>query len=168
MASERPEVPEMNVRPLRVLQVGTVETGGGAASVAANLMRGYRTRGCEAWMAVGRKTSGDPAVFMIPDEDRAIYRMTGYVALQRRLRRNGEPVFRQRMGMAQPVASTRHASARVGGPGRRKRGLRVSRDLRPARSDAVAPGPCPLSQPARRLLRPARACRGSAGRCRRS
>lgn len=74
-------------RPLRVLHVGTVETGGGAASVAGNLMRGYRARGCEAWMVVGRQASDDPNVFALPDDDRTIYRMTGYVALQRQLRR---------------------------------------------------------------------------------
>ncbi len=75
------------VRPLRILQAGTIETGGGAAAVAGNLLRGYRARGCEAWLAVGQKASDDPRVFVIPDDDRAPYRKVGYVSLQRRLRR---------------------------------------------------------------------------------
>jgi glycosyltransferase involved in cell wall biosynthesis len=73
--------------PLRILQVGTVETGGGAATVASGLRRGCRARGCQAWAAVGEKRSRDPDVFVIPDDDGALYRMTGYSAVQRRLRR---------------------------------------------------------------------------------
>ena len=57
-------------RPLRILQVGTVEVGGGAATVASTLARGYRARGCEAWLAAGQKTSDDPNVFLVPDDDR--------------------------------------------------------------------------------------------------
>ncbi len=82
-----PEEPGVNVRPLRVLQVGTVETGGGAASVAGNLMRGYRARGCRGVDGGGTKDERRSrclhAARMI---SRAVYRMTGYVALQRRLR----------------------------------------------------------------------------------
>ena len=92
-------------RPLRILQIGAVETGGGAASVAGNLMRGYRARGCEAWMAVGRQASDDPNVFMLPDDHRAAYRLTGYVALQKRLRRLAMRFSGKRMGVAQPVTS---------------------------------------------------------------
>ena len=77
----------MPERALRILQVGTIETGGGAAAVAGNLLRGYRARGCQAWLAVGQKTSDDPQVLVIPDDNRAPYRKTGYVAFQRRLRR---------------------------------------------------------------------------------
>lgn len=75
------------MRPLRILQVGTTETGGGAASVTANLLRGSRARGCQAWLAVGQKTSDDPKVLLIPDDDRHPYRKTGYAAVQGRLRR---------------------------------------------------------------------------------
>jgi glycosyltransferase involved in cell wall biosynthesis len=75
------------VRPLRILQVATTETGGGAASVAGSLARGYRERGCLVWQAVGWKTSDDPHVFVIPDDDRAFYRVTGYSAIQTELRR---------------------------------------------------------------------------------
>jgi hypothetical protein len=75
----------MAERPLRILQIGTVESGGGAASVALNLARGCRSRGCEAWLAVGRKTSDDPAVFRIPDDRRTVYRLSGYAGIERRL-----------------------------------------------------------------------------------
>jgi glycosyltransferase involved in cell wall biosynthesis len=37
-------------------------------------------------MAVGQKSGGDPGVFLIPDDDGAICRVTGYLALQKRLR----------------------------------------------------------------------------------
>lgn len=77
----------MAERPLGILQVGTVEAGGGAASVATNLMRAYRARGYRAWLAAGHKSSSDPEVVVIPDDDRARCRWTGYTALQARLRR---------------------------------------------------------------------------------
>lgn len=74
-------------RPLRILQVGAVEHGGGAAAVASSLLRGFRSRGMESWLAVGRQTTDDPGVFTIPDDDRLLCRMTGYALLQARLRR---------------------------------------------------------------------------------
>jgi len=72
---------------MRVLQVGTIEVGGGAAAIASALHHGYRARGCVSWQAVGQKTSRDPDVFVIPDDDRVWLRATGYTALQRGLRR---------------------------------------------------------------------------------
>jgi glycosyltransferase involved in cell wall biosynthesis len=77
----------MAERPLRILQVGTVEAGGGAASVANRLMRAYRARGYQAQLAVGHKSTRDPEVFVIPDDDRAMCRWIGYTTLQARLRR---------------------------------------------------------------------------------
>jgi glycosyltransferase involved in cell wall biosynthesis len=71
--------------PLNVLHVSTLDTGGGAASVAQGLSRGIRERGYGSWLAVGRRSNGDPDVFTIPDERRAPYRLTGYTALQRGL-----------------------------------------------------------------------------------
>jgi hypothetical protein len=70
----------------RILQVGTAERGGGAASVAASLARGYRTRGYEVWTAVGQKDTGDSRVFLIPDDDSTLSRITGYLAVQNRLK----------------------------------------------------------------------------------
>src|SRR5450759_4683890 len=84
--SESPDRP-VSDRPLRILQVGTVDTGGGAASVADRLMQAYKIRGHESSMAVGRRVSDDPNVFALPDDRRAVYRMTGYASLQQRLKR---------------------------------------------------------------------------------
>jgi glycosyltransferase involved in cell wall biosynthesis len=77
---------EVDRRPLRILQVGTNETGGGAAAVANALHHAYRSRGCASWLAVGQKSTADPDVFVIPDDRRAIWRATGYTALQAQLR----------------------------------------------------------------------------------
>jgi glycosyltransferase involved in cell wall biosynthesis len=72
---------------VQILLVGTLENGGGAAAVSDALHRGYRARGHVAWRAVGQKTSADPTVFQIPDDDRAGFRATGYTAIQNQLRR---------------------------------------------------------------------------------
>lgn len=74
-------------RPLRVLQVGTVEAGGGAAAIANALHQAYRDRGVRSWQAVGHKLSADPDVFALPDDDRLAFRATGYTAVQAGLRR---------------------------------------------------------------------------------
>lgn len=71
---------------LSIAQVGTTDEGGGAAGVAAGLMRGYAARGHRVWHVVGRKSSGDPNVMVLPDEDRWPYRATGYTAVQAVLR----------------------------------------------------------------------------------
>lgn len=73
--------------PLRILQIATTEGGGGAASVAGALARRYRTKGCRVWQAVGRKSAGDPDVFVIPDDDRRFCRLTGYSSAQKQLGR---------------------------------------------------------------------------------
>jgi len=59
---------------VQILLVGTLENGGGAAAVSDALHRGYRARGHVAWRAVGQKTSADPTVFQIPDDDQAGFR----------------------------------------------------------------------------------------------
>lgn len=53
---------------LRILQVNTEDRGGGAANVAWGLFRGYRARGHNAWLAVGRRRSQDPNVFELPNQ----------------------------------------------------------------------------------------------------
>ena len=64
----------MAERPLRILQVNTVNNGGGAAQVAWNLHQAYRQHGLHAWVAVGREFSGDPTVALIPnDETKSFY-----------------------------------------------------------------------------------------------
>ena len=58
----------MNEIKPRILQVSTFDTVGGAEKVAWNLLRSYRERGYEAWLAVGHKLSDDPDVLLIPNE----------------------------------------------------------------------------------------------------
>ncbi len=55
-------------QPLRILQVGTADTLGGAERLAWNLFQSYRDRGHKSWLAVGRKYTSDPDVFRIPNE----------------------------------------------------------------------------------------------------
>ena len=71
---------------LSIAHVGTIDEGGGAAAVASGLARASRDRGHEAWHLVGRKHSTDPHVAVLPDDDRAFFRVTGYTALQQALR----------------------------------------------------------------------------------
>ncbi len=52
-------------RPLGILQVSTLDWGGGAEQVAWNLHQAYRARGHDAWLAVGRKQSTDAQVLPI-------------------------------------------------------------------------------------------------------
>ena len=72
---------------MRILQINTIDEGGGAAVVASSLMRGYRARGHRVWQVVGRKQGADPAVLVIREDRRPFYRLIGYSAVQMRLRR---------------------------------------------------------------------------------
>jgi glycosyltransferase involved in cell wall biosynthesis len=56
-------------QPLRILQVSTYEQWGGAEAIARNLLRAYRQRGVEAYLAVGRNLSGDPDALLISHEE---------------------------------------------------------------------------------------------------
>lgn len=57
-------------RMLRILQISTGDRLGGAEAVARNLQRAYRERGHSSWLAVGRKTTSDEDVFLIPPSER--------------------------------------------------------------------------------------------------
>lgn len=70
----------------RILQIGTSDSGGGAAAVADNLAAGYRRRGIRVRYAVGRKAGDDPDTFLLPDDTRPFYRFTGYARAQSWLR----------------------------------------------------------------------------------
>ncbi len=52
--------------PLRILQVSTVDIGGGAEKVAWDLFRSYRVLEHDSWLAVGKKRSNDPNIIPIP------------------------------------------------------------------------------------------------------
>jgi glycosyltransferase involved in cell wall biosynthesis len=51
---------------LAILQVNTLDVGGGAEQVADNLLKSYQAFGHDAWVAVGEKRSVNPAVYAIP------------------------------------------------------------------------------------------------------
>lgn len=53
---------------MRILQVSTSDHLGGAESSAWNLFQAYCRRGHASWLAVGRKVSDDPDVFLIPND----------------------------------------------------------------------------------------------------
>jgi len=52
-----------------ILQVSPYEVSGGAAKVALDLFHSYRSRGYSSYLAVGRKDSNDPDVFVIPNQE---------------------------------------------------------------------------------------------------
>ena len=53
---------------LKIMQVSTLDIGGGAEKVAWNLFQAYRLQGYKSWLAVGHKRSEDPYVFSIPND----------------------------------------------------------------------------------------------------
>jgi len=53
---------------MKILQVNTLDRGGGAEGVAWNLFQSYRNRGHASWLAVRRKLTDDPDVFLIPNK----------------------------------------------------------------------------------------------------
>jgi glycosyltransferase involved in cell wall biosynthesis len=57
-------------RALRILQVSTYDTSGGAEKVASNLFQSYRAGGYDSWLAVGHKLGIDPDVLLVPNHKR--------------------------------------------------------------------------------------------------
>lgn len=51
-----------------ILQISTADQSGGAERVAWSLFQAYRQRGLQSWLAVGRKHSNNPDVYMIPND----------------------------------------------------------------------------------------------------
>ena len=54
---------------MRILQVNTADSGGGAESVTWQLFQAYRHSGHASWLAVGCKQSPDAEVFEIPHDE---------------------------------------------------------------------------------------------------
>ena len=54
-------------RGLRILQLSTYDTIGGAERVASNLFQSYRSSGYDSWLAVGHKLGIDPDVLLVPN-----------------------------------------------------------------------------------------------------
>jgi len=74
----------MSNRKLRILQVSTYDTIGGAEKVAWNLFQSYHQRGYDSKLAVGHKLGDDPNVLQIPkDQHRSrvlnVWKSKGYV-----------------------------------------------------------------------------------------
>jgi glycosyltransferase involved in cell wall biosynthesis len=53
--------------PLTILQVSALDRAGGAEQVAWSLFQTYRQTGLGSWLAVGKKRSTDPGVFVIQE-----------------------------------------------------------------------------------------------------
>jgi glycosyltransferase involved in cell wall biosynthesis len=53
---------------MRILQINTFDQGGGAEASAYNLFKSFQNRGHSSWLAVGKKYTDDPNVFLIPNE----------------------------------------------------------------------------------------------------
>ena len=60
----------MSSRALRILQLSTYDTIGGAEKVAWNLFQAYRERAYGSWLAVGHKLGIDPDVLLVPNHKR--------------------------------------------------------------------------------------------------
>jgi glycosyltransferase involved in cell wall biosynthesis len=52
----------------RILHVNTLDSGGGAAQLASNLLEGCQAAGYRAWMAVRQKTSENDQIFTISND----------------------------------------------------------------------------------------------------
>src|SRR5712692_10350832 len=52
---------------MRILQVSSADTAGGAEAVAWRLFQFYRHRGHDSWLAVGSKHNEDHDVFVVPN-----------------------------------------------------------------------------------------------------
>lgn len=53
-------------KSLNILQVNTLDLGGGAEQIARDLLQAYQSAGHQAWLAVGQKRSQEHAVIQIP------------------------------------------------------------------------------------------------------
>jgi len=125
---------------LKILQVDTQDTAGGAAKVAWNLFHAYRDNGHQSFLAVGWKRSDDPNVLVIPNAAHRSYRARARLALNGLL----QPLVGKVRGMGRLQSLLRW----VGEPGRwseRERGLEDFSfpgtwrllDLTPKRPDIV-------------------------------
>ncbi len=107
---------------LKVLHVNTHDTRGGAAQAAWRLHRAYAARGITSWMAVKRKSSEDPGVFVVPNEQNRPWPARVLRAIA------------GRVGMSSPVArATARTLRRVAEPAR-------FRDIRRGVEDFHFPG----------------------------
>jgi glycosyltransferase involved in cell wall biosynthesis len=125
---------------LKIMQVNTMDSAGGAAKIAWNLFQAYRYNGHRSSMAVGWKRSDDLDVLVIPNAADRSYRARACLTLNGLL----QPVVGRIRGMGRLQSMLRW----VGEPGRwseRQRGLEDFRfpgtwhllNLTPERPDIV-------------------------------
>ena len=62
---------------MTILQLSTADAGGGAEHIARALHRGYRARGRDCWLAVGRKSTGEDRVVEIGGADPTVMEANG-------------------------------------------------------------------------------------------
>jgi len=106
-----------NERPLRILEVSTVDIGGGAEKVAWDLFRSYRALGYESWLAVGKKRSEDPNVITISRANDENYWSRLWLGLEKRLQHyegNGRAVSPARTLLRMAAHPLRELEARFG------------------------------------------------------
>jgi len=56
------------VNKIKILQISTSDSGGGADRIAYHLLRAYQAKGNDAWMAVGLKRTDDHHIFSINND----------------------------------------------------------------------------------------------------
>jgi glycosyltransferase involved in cell wall biosynthesis len=66
---------------MNILQVSATDFGGGAAKVAWDLHKAYQQQGCDSWLAVGKKKTGDASVFQVPNDEPQNYWETANFAV---------------------------------------------------------------------------------------
>jgi glycosyltransferase involved in cell wall biosynthesis len=88
---------------MRILQVSTSDVAGGAERSAKNLADAFRERGHESWLAVGRKRTSDPNVFVIPNDASR----NAVVRAIDRVRGENEPFIRKIRGLGRTASAVR-------------------------------------------------------------
>jgi glycosyltransferase involved in cell wall biosynthesis len=96
---------------MRILQVSTADSRGGAEKVAWNLFNAYRARGLDSWLAVGEKRSQDPDVFVVPNEAARSRWSRFFLGLSSRLD--------EAKGRSHPAAALARIAGGLAEPGRR-------------------------------------------------
>ncbi|MFH1868416.1 MAG: glycosyltransferase [Candidatus Omnitrophota bacterium] len=104
-------------RPLRILQVNTLDMRGGAARVAWNLFQGYRAHGQNSWLAVVCKESQDRDVLLIKNDDyrSRLVRICAYIERHlSKLKRNVRGIGRLSAMMRYLANPKRHIGISLG------------------------------------------------------
>jgi glycosyltransferase involved in cell wall biosynthesis len=107
-------------RPLRIVQVNASETGGGAEAIARQLHRGYRSRGHDATLLVGRGSASESGVRAFPTDwrTRVLHGLAGPLRIADR-RRGREtfhyPATRSMLAALDPATDILHLHNLHGG-----------------------------------------------------